>query len=402
MPARIVLGVTGSIAAYKAATVASNLIKDGHEVRVILTLDASRFVSALTFEALTANPVARDIWDEQPGTSRMGHLELARWADLIVVAPATAHSLARLSLGLADDLLGAVLLAATSPVILAPAMETQMWTNAVTQEHIGRLKARGYLFVGPETGRLASGISGLGRMAEPQVIGDEIGHRLRSKSDLKDFRVLVTAGPTREAIDPVRYIGNRSSGKMGYAVAEEASSRGARVTLITGPTSLPFPSVAEVVNVESTDEMREAVLRRAGDQDVFVMAAAVADFRPVELNEKKVKRNGEWTLDLAPTEDIAAAAALAAPRAIHIGFALESEDLLGAARRKLQRKRLNMVVANAISDDQDPFGADNNEVAFVLPDRVVEMPMMSKKKVASRLLDEVRLLLYDGRGPEPE
>ncbi|HEX8917329.1 MAG TPA: bifunctional phosphopantothenoylcysteine decarboxylase/phosphopantothenate--cysteine ligase CoaBC [Chloroflexota bacterium] len=402
MPARIVLGVTGSIAAYKAATVASNLIKDGHEVRVILTLDASRFVSALTFEALTANPVARDIWDEQPGTSRMGHLELARWADLIVVAPATAHSLARLSLGLADDLLGAVLLAATSPVILAPAMETQMWTNAVTQEHVGRLKVRGYLFVGPETGRLASGISGLGRMAEPQVIGDEIGHRLRSKSDLKDFRVLVTAGPTREAIDPVRYIGNRSSGKMGYAVAEEASSRGARVTLITGPTSLPFPSVAEVVNVESTDEMREAVLRRAGDQDVFVMAAAVADFRPVELNEKKVKRNGEWTLDLAPTEDIAAAAALAAPRAIHIGFALESEDLLGAARRKLQRKRLNMVVANAISDDQDPFGADNNQVAFVLPDRVVEMPMMSKKKVASRLLDEVRLLLYDGRGPEPE
>jgi phosphopantothenoylcysteine decarboxylase/phosphopantothenate--cysteine ligase len=391
VPHNILLGVTGSIAAFKAASLASSLVKDGMQVRVILTPGGERFVSRLTFEALTGNRAGVDVWEEEsaPGESRMGHIELARWGDLLVVAPATADTIARLSLGLAGDLLGAVALVSRAPLVIAPAMETGMWQHPATQQHIRVLQERGASVVGPASGRLASGAEGEGRMSEPAEIREAI-HRLVHRSrDLAGVRVLVTAGPTYEPIDPVRFIGNHSSGKMGYAIAEVARDRGAVVTLVSGPVSLPPPPGIDLVRVVTADDLRREVVGRAPKSDVVVMAAAVADFRPVAVAEHKIKRGAGMALELEPTDDIAAEASAAAPRAIHIGFALESRDLVVAARDKLRRKGQDLVVANAISGEHNPFGSDTNRVAFVDQAGVTEVPEMPKVEVARRLWDRV-------------
>jgi len=358
-------------------------------VRAILTRSAARFVAPLTFEALTGHPVGTEVWDEQPGTSRMGHLELAHWAGVLVVAPATAVAIARLALGLADDLLGAVALSTRAPIVLAPAMESAMFTHPATQRHLATLVERGARIVGPERGRLASGSEGIGRMAEPASILDAVASTVVRRSDMTGMRVLVTAGPTREAIDPVRYIGNRSSGRMGWAIANAASRRGADVCLIAGPNELTDPSGVRVLRVESAAEMLRSVLDHVGEADAVVMSAAVADFRPSRFSDAKVKREGQVSLDLVPTEDIAAAAKAAAPEAIHIGFALETEDLIARAQEKRRRKGQDLVVGNSISDEFSPFGADRNRVVFVSEEEVRELPELPKEKIADLLWDEV-------------
>jgi phosphopantothenoylcysteine decarboxylase/phosphopantothenate--cysteine ligase len=357
----------------------------------VLTPGATHFISPLTFEALTGNPAGVEIWDEQPGTSRMGHLELARWAELLVLAPASAGAIARLALGLAGDLLGAVALAAQAPILIAPAMESAMYRHRATQEHLRTLQSRGATVIGPESGRLASGSVGEGRMSEPLAIVEAIESLLQHRQDLEGYNILITAGPTFEAIDPVRYIGNRSSGKMGFALAKEAGDRGGEVLLISGPTALE-PSVP-VIPVESAADMRRAVLDRAAAMDVIVMCAAVSDFRPIEPLLHKQKRAGKLTLELEPTPDIAAAAVAAAPQAFHIGFALETDNLLASAREKMISKGQNLVVANALTADHNPFGSDENLVTLLTPSGEKPLPRMSKTEIARVIWDEVIPLL---------
>jgi phosphopantothenoylcysteine decarboxylase/phosphopantothenate--cysteine ligase len=386
---RILLGVSGSIAAFKAAALASLLVQRSHEVRVILTPGGARFVKPLTFEAITANSVAHDLWDESPGSSRMGHIELARWADLLAVAPAGASAIARLALGLPTDLLGAAALSSPAPLLLAPAMESHMWAHPATQGHVRVLHERGATIVGPESGRLASGAIGAGRMAEPETIAIAIERLLTRRSSLAGKRVLVTAGPTYEPIDPVRFIGNRSSGKMGYAVAMEAQERGAEVVLISGPTALQPPPGVECIAVESTVEMRAAVLDRAALSDVLVFSAAVADFTPAARASRKLERSASVTLDLVPTSDIAAEAATAAPHAIRIGFALQTDDLHRKAREKLERKGLHLIIANELSDAHNPFGADENRVTLITRDGLHQLPLLPKREVAAAIWDAI-------------
>lgn len=392
MPGKIVLAITGSIAAFKGAALASELVKRGHEVRAILTPGATRFVTQLTLEGLTGRAAAVDLWDEHPGASRMGHLELARWADVLAVAPASAGAISRMALGSTADLLGAVALACPAPVLIAPAMESTMYRHPATQEHLQTLRARGGVVVGPEIGRLASGASGEGRMSEPLVVADAIEHLLQRRTDLLGIRVLITAGPTVERIDPVRYIGNRSSGKMGYALAEEAHARGADVILVSGPTGLP-PIPIETIRVESTEEMRRAVIERAPAMDVVVMAAAVADFRPTRVDTEKRKRTGKICLELEPTPDIAVEVSEVAPDVVHVGFALETQDLLASARSKLERKGQDLVVANALSADHNPFDSETNRVYLVTADGIRDLPEMPKREVAAVIFDTVRHLL---------
>jgi phosphopantothenoylcysteine decarboxylase/phosphopantothenate--cysteine ligase len=395
---KVVLGVSGSIAAFKAAQLASDMVKSGMEVRVILTRAGAQFVTPLTFQAITGNPATVEIGDEQVGERRMGHLELARWTEALVVAPASADILARLALGLADDLLTAAALACPAPPILAPAMETGMWQHPATQSNLATLRSRGAVVVGPRVGRLASGTQGAGRMAEPAEILEAVRRALQRRDDLRGLRVLVTAGPTYEPIDPVRFIGNRSSGKMGHAVAVEARDRGAEVFLVAGPVSLPDPAGILVQRVETASQMRDAVLGRVGECDVVVMAAAVADFRPAASSEQKMRRSAELELRLVPTADIAAEAAAANPEAFHVGFALESSGLIEAAREKMRRKGQQLVVANAISEEHNPFGSETNRVVIVSKEGVQELPEMSKREVARVLWDEIRARLPEGRG----
>jgi phosphopantothenoylcysteine decarboxylase/phosphopantothenate--cysteine ligase len=392
MNKHIVLGVSGSIAAFKAVVLASDMVKRGWEVRTVLTRGGARFVTPLTFEAITAHPVAVEVWDEEAGPTRMGHLELARWADVLAVCPASASVIARLALGLADDMLGAVALATSAPLVVAPAMESSMFGHPATQAHLANLEARGATIVGPLNGQLASGAEGPGRMEEPENVLEAIGIVLARSEDLRGWRVLVTAGPTFEPIDRVRFVGNRSSGKMGYALAAEAARRGAEVLLIAGPTSLAVPPGIKVLDVETADEMRRAVMENLAGRDAVIMAAAVADFRPRTTVEGKLKRSGELTLTLAPTPDIAAEASAAAPGAIHVGFALEAGDLRAGAREKMRRKGQHLVVANAISDDHDPFGADTNHVILVTRDQDIELSVLPKTEVARRVWDEVLAL----------
>jgi phosphopantothenoylcysteine decarboxylase / phosphopantothenate---cysteine ligase len=386
---RILLGVSGSIAAFKAAVLAGNLIKSGHEVRVILTSGGARFVTPLTFEALTGAPVASDLWDESPGDSVMGHIDLARWAELFVVAPAGAGAIARLAFGLPTDLLGATALATTAPLLIAPAMETNMWTHPATKTHIATLRDRGATIVGPESGRLASGAVGAGRMTEPEQIAVEIDRLLQRGRSLAGRRVLVTAGPTYEAIDPVRYLGNRSSGKMGYAIAAEAQARGAEVVLVSGPTSLDAPHGVVRIDVESAAQMRDAVLREASTADAIVFSAAVADYTPATVADVKLERASALTLELMPTIDISAETAAVAPNAVRVGFALQTDDLHRKARAKLERKGLHLILANELSDDHNPFGSEFNHVSFIDASRTRDLGLMTKREVASALWDEI-------------
>ncbi|MEX0800991.1 MAG: bifunctional phosphopantothenoylcysteine decarboxylase/phosphopantothenate--cysteine ligase CoaBC [Dehalococcoidia bacterium] len=384
----VVLGVSGSIAAYKAAGLASKLTQAGAAVDAVLTPAAAKFVSPLTFQSLTGRPAYVDMFDTASGASEL-HIELARRADVLVVAPASATTIARLALGLAEDMVSLTALATRAPIAVCPAMDPQMYEHAATQGHLQTLRDRGVHIIGPEVGRLASGHSGAGRMSEVDTIMGALRYVLGVGGDLAGKKVVVSAGGTRESIDPVRFIGNYSSGKMGYAVAEAARDRGAEVVLVAGETALPEPYAVRLVPVRRAAEMRDAVLAEAADADVLIMAAAVADYQPAEPIGQKIKRRGEGlSLSLVHTPDIIAEVARR-EGLVKVGFAAESEDLLANARRKLDDKGLDLIAANDITAGDAGFGADTNRVTLIDRDGEEELPLMGKYDVAQRILDRV-------------
>ena len=388
---RVVLGVTGSIASYKAADLASRLTQQGALVDVILTDAAQQFVSALTFRGLTRRPVYTDMFDPQSDLAEE-HVELARAADVVLVAPASATTIARLAHGLADNMLALTALATTAPVVIAPAMDAQMWEHAATRANVATLRGRGVFFVGPDEGRLASGRMGAGRLSSADDIIGAVRVALGAKGALAGRRIVVSAGGTQEPIDPVRYVGNRSSGKMGFAIAEAARDRGAIVTLVTGPSALATPYRVERVDVGTTQEMGMAIAAAARDCDALIMAAAPADFRPAHAAASKIKRTAEGiSVDLVPNNDIIAG--IEGPR-VKVGFAAETNDLVQNARDKIARKRLDLIVANDVTRPAAGFATDTNLVTIIGADGVVdELPLLSKYDVALRILDRVQALL---------
>jgi phosphopantothenoylcysteine decarboxylase / phosphopantothenate---cysteine ligase len=393
----IALGVTGGIGAYKAVEIARGLQKEGHEVIAVMTRAARRFVGPLTFEAITRREVITDQW--QPGANAdIEHIAIASTIDLLLVAPATANTIGKFANGLADDFLSSLYLATTAPVLMAPAMNTNMFAHPAVVRNLEALTTRGVRFVEPGEGYLACGWIGKGRLAEPvEVVAAAIA-MLRKSGPLAGQRVLVTAGPTYEDIDPVRYIGNRSSGKMGYALAADAARRGARVTLITGPTALPPPRVHELVAVRSASDMHQAVLSRAGDADVIVMAAAVADFTPGAPAARKIVKAGSLDLTLTKTKDVLAelgalGSRKASRRPLLIGFAAETHNVVDHAREKLTRKQVDLIVANDVSLPDVGFEGDTNAVTLVSQDDAEEVPLQSKTAIAMRILDRVERLL---------
>jgi phosphopantothenoylcysteine decarboxylase/phosphopantothenate--cysteine ligase len=395
------LCVSGGIAAYKAVELLRLLKKDGADVTVVMTANAKRFVGAATFQALSGRPVADDLWTCPPGMP-IEHLALAERAELVLVAPATANVIAKMAAGIADDLLGTLLLAATAPVVVAPAMNTRMLLHPATQANLGTLAARGVHVVPAESGPLAAEADGHGRLASVEAILARVRSLLAARGDLAGRRVLVTAGPTREQIDPVRFISNRSSGKMGVAVAAAARDRGAEVTLVAGPIALPCPGGVRCVPVVTAAQMREAVLAGIDAADVLVMTAAVADYRPAAPSPEKIKKQGRdrLVLELEPTTDILAEVGARGGRQVLVGFAAETGDAAAAARRKLADKRLDFVVANDVTAPGAGFDADTNQVEFFLADgRRVPIPLLPKRQVAERILDEVVALL--GRRDAP-
>jgi len=392
--ARIVVGVTGGIAAYKAVDLCSKLVQAGSQVQVVMTQAASHFVTPLTFQTITQQPVSMELFQLLRDTD-MAHISLSAWAHALVIAPATANTIAKLAHGIADNLLTSTALACPAPLILAPAMDADMWTNEVTQANLRTLLARGAVQVGPDKGRLASGRVGSGRLASTEDIIAAIRQTLGRSGKLAGKRVLVTAGGTREALDPVRYIGNRSSGKMGYALAESARDMGAQVTLVSAPTSLPPVFGVTMVSVSTADEMLREVKKRALETDLLIMAAAVADYRPAQAASQKLKKTGETVnLVLEPTEDILQRIALQRQEtnrpAFVVGFAAETEHLLENAAVKLERKRLDLLVANDVSSSDSGFEVDQNRVTLLTPDGAREqLPLMAKHDVAERILARV-------------
>ena len=389
----IVLGVTGSIAAFKAVALASDLTKRGAVVDVIMTDGAKHFVGPLSFQAITHRPVNCEMFALLAEVD-IGHISLGKRADVLVIAPASANQIARLALGLADNLLLTTALATRAPILIAPAMEPLMYAHPATQANVATLRERGAIILEPAEGRLASGKVGKGRMVEPDEILRAIEAVLARRQDLASRRIVVTAGPNYEPIDPVRYIGNRSSGKMGYAIAEAALARGASVTLVTGPTALTPPAGADVVRVETAVEMRRAVESAVAGADVLVMAAAVADYRVAEATDRKIKREqaGDITLRLVKNADILAG--LAGSPAFKVGFAAETNDLLANARDKLVRKGAQLLVANDVTAPGSGFGTDTNEV--ILLDWLGgerKLPLLPKREVADAILDRVLDLL---------
>lgn len=391
---RILLGVTGSIAAYKAVELLRELTRRGAEVQVVMTEAATKFVAPLTFETLSRQPVLLDMFTLAYG-SHIGHIEATARADLFVIAPATAHTIARLALGLADDFLSCIYLASRCPILVAPAMDSDMYQHVAVQENLGRLRDRGVHIVGPASGELASGLVGPGRLVEPPEIVEAIERLLATARDLADEVVLVTAGPTREPLDPIRYLSNRSSGKMGYAIAEAAAARGARVILVSGPTALTPPQGVDVIHVETAQQMHDAVLAKLTAATVVIKAAAVADYRPKQVAARKIKKDEavhEVTLESTP--DILAEVGKRKGRRILVGFAAETEDLVENARRKLQWKNLDLMVANDVSQPGAGFDADTNAVKILdVQGKVEELPVQSKQSVADRVLDRVVGLL---------
>lgn len=390
----IVLGVTGGIAAYKAAEVVSRLRKMGASVHVIMTENARQFITPLTLETLSGNPVVHDTF-ERPATWEVEHIALAKRAEVFVIAPATANILAKMACGIADDMLSTTVLATKAPVLVAPAMNTGMWTAPATRQNVETLRQRGVRFVGPEAGFLACGDEGSGRMSEPAAIVEAIEAILCPRWDMEGLRVMVTAGGTRERLDPVRYIGNDSSGKMGFALAEAARARGAEVTLVCGHTTAKRPEGIPVTEVESTCELYDAVLVRAAEQDVIIQAAAPADYRPAHPSAQKIKKQaGEGiTLELVENPDIAAAVGAAKrPGQTLVGFAAETEHLLDNARRKLDKKNLDMIVANDVSRPGAGFNVDTNIATLLTRSGAVECPLQSKQALAERILDEIMAL----------
>jgi phosphopantothenoylcysteine decarboxylase/phosphopantothenate--cysteine ligase len=383
---RIVLGVTGGIAAYKSVELVRRLREEHAEVRVVMSGGAQAFVTPLTFQAVSGNPVHTQLLDES-AEAGMGHIELARWADQVLVAPATANFIARMAHGLADDLLSTLCLATAAPVILAPAMNQQMWLHPATQANCALLKERGVLLAGPATGSQACGETGPGRMLEPSELLPVL--ELNTTGCLRGRNVVVTAGPTFEDIDPVRYIGNRSSGKMGFAVAAAAAAEGARVSLVAGPVELQTPFGVERVNVRGAVEMRDAVIRLAASADVFISVAAVADYTPASPAPQKIKKGQtRQSLELVCTPDIVAEVAAMKDGPFTVGFAAETENLRQHALDKLSRKRLDMIAANRVGRDDSGFESDDNEILLLTPDGETDLGRGNKRKLARLLLRE--------------
>ncbi len=388
---RIVLGVTGSIASYKAADIASKLTQAGALVDVVLTEAAQKFIAPLTFRSLTARPVFTDMYDPQSSLAEE-HVELARAADAMLIAPASASTLARLAHGMADNMVALTALATTAPVIVAPAMDAQMWEHAATRANVALLRERGVVFAGPVEGRLASGRVGAGRMAETEQIIGAVRKALGASGDLAGRHVVVSAGGTHEALDPVRYVGNRSSGKMGFAIAEAARDRGASVTLVCGPVALATPYGVERVDVTTTAQMAEAIVCATQRCDALIMAAAPADFRPAASADQKIKRTGaNVSLELVPNDDILA---MLRGDFVKVGFAAETQDLLDNARAKIASKRLDLIAANDVTAPQAGFSHDTNLVTLIDASGAAEtLPLLSKYDVGQRILDRVVALL---------
>ena len=407
---KVALGVCGGIAAYKAAEICRLLQERGLRVQVIMTRAAQEFVRPLTFAALSGEKVITDLFaagSETPNIdSAVEHIAVAQSIDALVVAPATADAIGKFANGLADDFLSTLFLATTAPVVIAPAMNVNMWDNAATQQNISRLRTRGIRIVDPDAGYLACGMTGPGRLASNEAVVAGVMEALGAGQDLSGETVLVTAGPTREKIDPVRYIGNRSSGRMGYALAEAALRRGARVILVTGPVALKPPTSAEMVLVESAEQMRSAVLAHAREATIVIKAAAVADFTLKTPSAQKMKRKGELTLELQPTGDILAELGSLKKferkeSQLLIGFAAETENVLENARQKLRDKSLDAIVVNDVAQPGIGFDSERNAVTIITPNEVMEVAETSKWEVAHRVLDAIVRLRAGQRRGEP-
>lgn len=388
---KIVLGVTGGIAVYKAVDLVSRLRKQGCEVRVVMTEHAQQFVTPLTFKEISGNQVAVSMWSSNQEFN-VEHIALANWADAFVVAPATANIIAKMAYGLADDLLSTTLLAAQAPIVVCPAMNTGMYENAATQENIAKLKSRGVTVMPPAVGKLACGTSGAGRLPEPQEIVEFLNAFFaKREGDLRGLKVLVTAAGTREPIDPVRFVGNRSSGKMGYAVAQMAAERGAEVLLISGPSALSIPANVKAIKVETTNEMLEACLESYDKVDIVIKAAAVADYRPRDVAEQKIKKKTDdaLTVVMDKNPDILKTLGAKKTHQVLVGFAAETQNLLENARDKVVKKNLDMIVANDVTAAGAGFDADTNIVKFLFANgEVRSLEQMPKVDVANCILDE--------------
>jgi phosphopantothenoylcysteine decarboxylase / phosphopantothenate---cysteine ligase len=398
----VVLGVGGGIAAYKAAELARTLMRQGHTVNCVLTRAAAEFITPLTFAALTGRKVITDLFGNRSGeeilASSVEHIQVAQENDVLVVAPATADLMAKFAHGLADDFLTTTYLAFTGPVVLAPAMNTNMWTHPATAANLATLRERGHRVVGPEAGELACGTVGAGRLAEAEAIAAAVSGAL-TKQDLRGEVVLISAGPTQEPLDPVRYITNRSSGKMGYALAEAAAARGARVILVSGPVAIPAPAGVEVVPVRTAQEMRNAILERLEESTVIVKSAAVADYQVAHVAPEKIKKTAaRLSLDLDPTPDILAEVGAKKGDRLLIGFAAETTNMVAEARRKLETKRADMIVGNVVNVAGSGFESDQNEVTLVMATgAAVALPRAPKREIAHQIFDHalrLRLALH--------
>ena len=392
----IVLGVTGSIAAYKSASLASALVKEHADVHVIMTPNAVNFINPITFETLTHNKCITDTFDRNFEFD-VKHISLAKKADLFMIAPATANIIGKLASGIADDMLSTTVMAAKCPVMLAPAMNTAMYDNSIVQENMSKLRMHGYTVIEPSAGYLACGDTGRGKMPEPEYLKDVILHEISHEKDLAGRRVLVTAGPTQEALDPVRFLSNHSSGKMGYAIASQAARRGAEVTLVSGRTSLDCPYGVTRIDVTSAADMFRAVTSHAEEADIIVMAAAVADYRPASVSDNKIKKkDGAMSIELERTSDIIGT--LGAGRRddqFLCGFSMETENLIENSRSKLERKNLDMIVANNLKVEGAGFRGDTNVAVLIKKSQVKELQLMSKIELADVILDEILCEITD-------
>ena len=389
----VLLGVTGGIACYKSANLASMLVKQGCNVHVLMTKNATEFIGPHTFESLTGNRVSVDTFDRNY-QFQVEHVSLADQADLVLVAPATANVLAKLAHGLADDMLTTTILACDCPKIAAPAMNTRMYENPVTQDNLKTLRHYGWEVIEPASGRLACGAVGKGKMPEPEDLLEAVLHALAHEKDMQGLKVLVTAGPTQESLDPVRFLTNHSTGKMGYAIAKAAAARGAEVTLVSGPVQLKKPQYMDVVDIVSAQDMFEAVTARSAQQDIIIKAAAVADYRPAQVAQEKIKKGGadQGSIELTSTQDILGWLGEHKPEGQFLcGFSMETENMLENSRKKLHKKHLDMIAANNLKQPGAGFAVPTNLLTLITADTETELPLLTKEQAADRLLDEILL-----------
>lgn len=385
----VLLGVTGSIAAYKIANLASMLVKLNADVHIIMTKNAEQFISPITFETLTGNKVIDDTFERNSGY-HVAHIAMAAEADIVMIAPASANVIAKLAHGIADDMLTSTMLACTAPILVSPAMNTHMYENPVTQENMEKLKKLGYQLIEPASGYLACGDSGKGKMPEPEVLLECILQEIACEKDMAEKKVLITAGPTRESLDPVRYLTNHSTGKMGYALAENAARRGAEVTLVSGPTQIKKLRFVKVIDVTTAEEMYQAVNKEFDNQDIVVMSAAVADYRPATVADQKIKKaDGEMSIPLERTRDILGTLTQKKQQQFICGFSMETEHMLENSKAKLERKKLDMIVANNLKVAGAGFGTDTNIVTIITKESSEELPIMKKEEVAGAIFDRI-------------